>query len=675
MRVLLFREAEIWSIFKVIASLIHIGNISFEATIVDDVEITVINSMDEVAIFAKLLQLDEQQLIRALTYRTVMVNTESVTTRRSPEQCLDVRDLLAKTIYAKLFEYVVDKINDSLYKPRKEGYTRQSIGLLDVFGFESFATNSFEQFCINFANEKLEQFFVDHLFKREQSIYETEGIEWKPIEYNENRQLLEILAYGPMNIISVIDEESISSKGTDQSVLQRLHGYHSRASKFYLKPKSDLRKSFSVVHTFGTVSYDTKGILGKNRDNFSNSLRELMASSDFKFVAKLFESEFIDDDPLFVQRKRATIGNQFKKSLDSLIERLEKRDPMFIRCIKPSETKQPMTFDSDVVCRQLRCFGLLETVRIRKFGYPVRYELDIFNDRYRILLRNYVPDETVTANEVARFICQSVLGMDGNYQLNNSKVFLKEKHSLILEQERDLMLTHRALTIQKTVRGWMQRRRFVKMSAASVLIQKHWRGYIQRKRYEQMINGFTRLQAILRTRQLVLHYQVLRNIITFFQARCRGAIIRSELRMKRLNGERRPAMMINPRETDRCSTPTSVSSSLLGSEDARLVEQIFGFLPSDNTSRCSSHASRDKVSKLIQSERGSSLTSVCDTPPPPDLFAREDLSEFQFEKFAATYFEQQTDAEYSRKKLRTPLLPHKSSTDRMVSVFESCGTK
>lgn len=227
------------------------------------------------------------------------------------------------------------------YRPKKDGRQRSSIGVLDIFGFENFETNSFEQLCINYANESLQQFFVRHIFKLEQEAYDREGISWRHIDFTDNQETLDMLSLRPMNILSLLDEESKFPKGTDTTLLNKLHQTHSR-NRSYLKPRSDLNRSFGVQHFAGAVFYECKGFLEKNRDTFSTDLLALVATSSFKFFSHLFNRELKSTSSDTERKRKMTVGSQFKKSLEALMLQLEYRQPSFIRCIKPNEFKRPL---------------------------------------------------------------------------------------------------------------------------------------------------------------------------------------------------------------------------------------------------------------------------------------------------------------------------------------------
>ncbi|ETN74934.1 hypothetical protein NECAME_12604 [Necator americanus] len=431
MRVLLFKEPEIGAIFQLLAALLHVGNVKYRGTVVDTIEGVEVSDAANVARIARLLQVSEQNLLSTLTTRTIVTREERVVMRLSSRAAVDARDALTKGIYGRLFDYIVMRINDAIYKPRNDPTHRHSIGVLDIFGFENFETNSFEQLCINYANETLQQFFVQHIFKIEQAEYDQEQINWRHIKFVDNQETLEMIAVRPMNLFSLIDEESIFPKGTDQSMLNKLHTTHSKGS-LYLRPKSDLQRSFGVKHFAGPVYYHTKGFLEKNRDAFSADLHALVQSSKMHLLLRIFDN--VEYENGTTRGKGVTVSGQFRKSLDQLMQQLNHTEPFFIRCIKPNEFKRALMMDRDLVLRQLQYSGMMETIKIRRNGYPIRHDFEPFVRRYRVLVNGIGAAHRIDARLAAEQICKQVLGANSEFQLGKTKVFLKEKHDLYLEQ-------------------------------------------------------------------------------------------------------------------------------------------------------------------------------------------------------------------------------------------------
>ncbi|CAH2067349.1 unnamed protein product, partial [Iphiclides podalirius] len=724
MKVLLFTEPEIWEILKLLAAVLHCGNIKYEATVVDNLDATEIIEQANVKRVANLLGVPTQSLIDALTRKTLFAHGETVVSTLSKNQSVDIRDAFVKGIYGRLFVTIVKKINAAIYKPKCT--TRTAIGVLDIFGFENFDHNSFEQFCINFANENLQQFFVRHIFKLEQEEYNHEGINWQHIEFVDNQDALDLIALKQLNIMALIDEESKFPKGTDQTMLAKLHKTHG-LHRNYLKPKSDINTSFGLNHFAGIVFYDTRGFLEKNRDTFSADLLQLIHISTNKFLKQIFQEDIIMGSET---RKRApTLSTQFKKSLDLLMRTLGTCQPFFIRCIKPNEFKKPMMFDRGLCCRQLRYSGMMETIRIRRAGYPIRHSFKEFVERYRFLISGVPPAHKTDCRAATAKICATVLGKS-DYQLGHTKVFLKDAHDLFLEQERDRVLTRKILILQRSIRGWVYRRRFLKMRAAAILIQRHWRGKLQRIRYNKMRVGYARLQALIRARVLAHRFRHLRGHIVSLQAAARGylvrrsyghkmwAIVKIQSHVRRLIAMRRyrrlkqetiahnEALRLRRQEEQRLQHQGNTRAKEIAEQnyrermyelerreaelaleekrqmeakrtllqeaarkqdepvdDSKLVEAMFDFLP-DSSSEAPAPKDTSVFSDLPQ-PRADQQEMV--TPMQTTSEDEEDLSEFKFQKFAATYFQGNVTHQYSRKPLKHPLLPLHTQGDQLAA--------
>lgn len=726
MKVLLFTSGEIDDIFKLLAALLHCGNIKYKATVVDNLDATEIPEHTNVGRVAALLGIPEQPLINALTRKTLFAHGETVISTLSRDQSVDVRDAFVKGIYGRLFVLIVKKINSAIYKPRASA--RNAIGVLDIFGFENFDQNSFEQFCINYANENLQQFFVQHIFKLEQEEYNHEAINWQHIEFVDNQDALDLIAIKQLNIMALIDEEAKFPKGTDQTMLAKLHKTHG-AHRNYLKPKSDINTSFGLNHFAGVVFYDTRGFLEKNRDSFSGDLLQLISASNNKF----FRQVFADDIEMGAEtRKRTpTLSTQFKKSLDSLMKTLCSCQPFFIRCIKPNELKKPMMFDRGLCCRQLRYSGMMETIRIRRAGYPIRHGFREFVERYRFLISGVPPAHKTNCHVATARICQMVLGKS-DYQLGHTKVFLKDAHDLFLEQERDRVLTRKILILQRSIRGWVYRRRFLRMKAAAVTVQKYWKGYAQRQRYKKMRVGYMRLQALIRSRVLSHRFRHLRGHIVGLQAHARGYLVRREYgrkmwairtiqngvremiarrRDKKLRedyrryheverlrnmeemelkhqGNKRAKEIAEQHYRDRMNEigrrdieyemeerrKVEVKKNLISDaarkqdepvDDSKLVEAMFDFLPDSSSETPTPHGARETSvfnDLPVHADQGEDVTPIQMVSED-----EEDLSEFKFQKFAATYFQGNVTHQYSRKPLKHPLLPLHTQGDQLAA--------
>uniref|UniRef100_A0AAF5RTL4 Uncharacterized protein n=3 Tax=Wuchereria bancrofti TaxID=6293 RepID=A0AAF5RTL4_WUCBA len=667
MKVLMFKDSEIWSIFKILAAILHAGNIKYIAKSVNNVEAVEIRDTFEIERVAELLSINKELLVNALIRRSMMIGVERVVSYLSAEETVNVRDIFVKAIYHRLFLHIVEKINGTMNGVRKEESQNNTISILDIFGFENFVRNSFEQFCINYTNETLHQLFINLMFKMEQSTYDKEQISWGPIEIVDNKEVLNLIALGPMSIMAIMDEESVLPKGTDQNMLEKLHVHHGSNEGLYFKPQSDLDRSFGIAHYAGTVFYHSKGFIDKNRDKFSSDLLELLHASEFRLLRLLFDDVYNYDDMSVMRNKHPTVASHFRKLLENLVASLEHKEPFFINCIVPNAIKRPLFMEREIVYKQMSYMSLLEMVRIRKSGYPIRYQYQCFVERYRLLVDGIGPLRTINCRMASRRICDITLGPEADIRLGKTMIFLKEAQHLLLQQEQERMLTLRVTTIQKTVRGWIHRIQFKQMKAAAIVIEKYWRGYIQRQRYRQIRLGFARLQAIFRSRQIVLHYKLFRAIITKFQqnlmnyfyARCRGAVIRNTLRRKIEHGQQYPAMMVS--EDDVLSSNASLTSVSVNADgcDTDLV----GHSPPNSISHCD----------IIQTEKWYRQNEIYRSTSHNEKAAtgaasNDNLIAFQFEKFAAAYFQIQNNAHYMRKPLRTALLSHGSDLDRAAAL-------
>ncbi|KAM4796151.1 LOW QUALITY PROTEIN: unconventional myosin-VIIa [Rhinophrynus dorsalis] len=657
-------------------------------------------------------------------------------------------------IYGRLFVWIVEKINAAIYRPvsNEPKVVRRSIGLLDIFGFENFTVNSFEQLCINFANENLQQFFVRHVFKLEQEEYNLENISWQHIEFTDNQDALDMIAIKPMNIISLIDEESKFPKGTDTTMLNKLNTQH-KLNTFYIPPKNNYETQFGINHFAGIVYYETKGFLEKNRDTLHGDIIQLVHSSKNKFIKQIFQADvamFLCGYPSTAYgqsstpptkgaetRKRSpTLSSQFKRSLELLMRTLSVCQPFFVRCIKPNEYKKPMLFDRELCVRQLRYSGMMETIRIRRAGYPIRYTFVEFVDRYRVLMPGVKPAyKQGDLRGTCQRIAETVLGKDDDWQIGKTKIFLKDHHDMLLEIERDKAITDKVILIQKVVRGFKDRSNFLKVRKSVLLIQRYWRGHNCRRNYTVMRIGFLRLQALYRSRKLHMQYHIARKRISDFQAQCRGYLVRKAFRhrlwavytiqayargmiarrlYRRLKGEynrRLEAEKIRLAEEERFKKEMSAKKAKqeaekkhqerlaqLAREDAErevrekeearrkkelldkmekarnepvndsdMVDKMFGFL--GTTSSLPGHEGQAPTGfeDLEHTQVEMEEADLDESLPLPEE-EEEDLSEYKFAKFAATYFQGTTTNTYIRRPLKQPLLYHEDEGDQLAAL-------
>ncbi|XP_065839578.1 unconventional myosin-X-like [Oscarella lobularis] len=467
-----FSEENINDVFQVLAGILHLGNIQFVTAGGAQIEARKI-----VQFVAHLLSLDVYQLEDALTKRMMVMRGEEITTPLDVHQAADSRDSMAMALYATTFRWVLKKINSRIHGNESFRF----IGVLDIFGFENFTVNRFEQFNINFANEKLQEYFNKHIFSLEQHEYNKEGIQWVEIDWVDNTECLDLIEK-KLGILDLLDEESRFPKGTDQTFLTKLHSAHA-GNSYYVKPRVS-GTTFGIKHYAGEVMYDTVGLLDKNRDTFRDDILNALKESRSDFIYDLFEHmEPSTSDQKRGGRSRAkkkmTVSSQFKDSLHSLMSTLSQANPYFVRCIKPNGSKVSNKFEPDLVMSQLRYSGMMETVRIRRAGFPVRRLFADFIFRYRVLARGLGGDPRDVAGSVAKQFDES----GTHWQLGKTKIFLRENLETLLEKEREKQLDAVARIIQAWMIGFLTRKRYLKTKQRIVVLQKVYRGHFYRKRY------------------------------------------------------------------------------------------------------------------------------------------------------------------------------------------------
>ncbi|XP_031437003.1 unconventional myosin-VIIb isoform X2 [Clupea harengus] len=546
LKILTFRDKDCWDIFKLLAAILHMGNIDFRGSILNNMDSSDISASTHFTMSANLLEVEPASLDTSLTTRTFLTNREQVSKPLGPEQARDTRDAFAKAIYSKMFLWLFEKINVAIHKIPAEGTTQdyQSIGLLDIFGFENFTSNSFEQLCINFANEQLQQFFVRHVFKLEQEEYTRESISWERMVFSDNQPTLDLLAGKPLNILALIDEESLFPKGTDATMLTKMNQVHRRCN-IYVASKSDHDIHFGIKHFAGEVYYNSTGFLEKNRDALSSNLIGLVQKSGSKILKQIFEKELNtntmkqNNSKVIItpksslrqlnesRRGTTTLSSQYRQSLDSLMKALAICQPHFIRCFKPNHSKSAKVFDRELCMGQLRDSGMLETIRIRKSGYPIRHTFREFLGRYRVLLNTTKCDPNTEPDaDCCNAICKAVIKQEGDWRIGKTKIFLKDNHDALLECVREKELHRKAIIITRVMLGHKDRQSYLKKKKAVLVMQKVWRGHRERKLYRKLFLGLTRLQACIRSRRARLQYECRRRAAKTLQTQTRGFLCR-----------------------------------------------------------------------------------------------------------------------------------------------------
>lgn len=470
-----------FNVFKVLAAILHLGNAKIKDS--GDGKSSVPPSDPHLAVFCELLDVSTEQLVRWLCHRRIVLVTETVVKPVPKERAVNARDALAKQIYAHLFDCIITRINTALKVPGKQ---HAFIGVLDIYGFETFDINSFEQFCINYANEKLQQQFNLHVFKLEQEEYMKEDIPWTLIDFYDNQPVIDLIE-AKMGILDLLDEECLFPQGTDQSWLQKLFNYLD-ANPLFEKPRLS-NEAFVIQHFADKVEYQCKGFLEKNRDTLYEELVDIMRASKFPFLANFFREEeqsTVSSKGVKVRparpgvkpankQLRTSVGDKFCSSLSLLMETLNATTPHYVRCIKPNDEKLPFEYDSRRVVQQLRACGVLETIRISAQSYPSRWTYIEFYSRYSILMSHQEADVR-DKKQTCKKVLQRLIQDPNQYKFGRTKIFFRAGQVAYLEKLRLDRLRGASVTIQKHFRGWSQRRKYLRMRQAAIILQQYIRG-------------------------------------------------------------------------------------------------------------------------------------------------------------------------------------------------------
>ncbi|XP_019577042.2 unconventional myosin-Vb isoform X2 [Rhinolophus sinicus] len=536
------RDSHQISIFKIIASILHLGNVEIQAE--RDGDSCSISPQDEhLSSFCRLLGVEHSQMEHWLCHRKLVTSAETYVKTMSLQQVINARNALAKHIYAQLFGWIVGHVNKALHTSLKQ---HSFIGVLDIYGFETFEVNSFEQFCINYANEKLQQQFNSHVFKLEQEEYMKEQIPWTLIDFYDNQPCIDLIE-AKLGILDLLDEECKVPKGTDQNWAQKLYDRHS-SSQHFQKPRMS-NTAFIVVHFADKVEYLSDGFLEKNRDTVYEEQINILKASKFPLVADLFHddkdsapapttsgkgsSSKINIRSARPQMKasnkehKKTVGHQFRTSLHLLMDTLNATTPHYVRCIKPNDEKLPFHFDPKRAVQQLRACGVLETIRISAAGYPSRWTYHDFFNRYRVLVK-----KRELANTDKKAICKSVLENlikdPDKFQFGRTKIFFRAGQVAYLEKLRADRFRAATIMIQKTVRGWLQKVKYRRLKGATLTLQRYCRGHLARRLAEHLrrIRAAVVLQKQYRMRRARLAYRRVRAAAIVIQAFTRGMFVR-----------------------------------------------------------------------------------------------------------------------------------------------------
>jgi myosin heavy subunit len=467
MNVIGMTPVEQMAILKCTSAVMQMGDLNITDKGGSD-EASEIKNLDLLESISELLGVNKDMFNTALTSKAIGARSV-VYVPYKPTDAKSARDSTAKAIYGKVFDWFFVAINKCLGKAIGDGSNNKiatMIGILDIFGFESFETNSFEQLCINFCNEKLQFHFNEHIFKLEQDEYKKEGIPVDSIEFEDNQPTLDLIEKKRTGIFSMCDEEINVPKGSDDGFLRKVLKEHAKHPSFKKpKPKAkDSRLCFNVIHYAGEVSYNSTNFLTKNKDQLHPDLESVLKASSDPFIAALFAPSEAEAAAAASNSGRRggrkgkgkkTLGSQFKAQLVTLMEKLNSTSPHFVRCMKPNKEKKGNIFTADMMMQQLRYSGLLEVCRIRQIGYPVRMPFDKFTQRYMCMASaSGGIDGLLQGMEAAGNLTK------GQYAKGKSSIFMKNQQANALEAGREAALMEVARKIQASIRRLIARAKY-----------------------------------------------------------------------------------------------------------------------------------------------------------------------------------------------------------------------
>ncbi|XP_011698076.1 PREDICTED: unconventional myosin-Va isoform X3 [Wasmannia auropunctata] len=521
---------------RILAAILHLGNVNISSCVIKDAkdgevdtESCYISPKDRhLLVISELLGVEIAAMRKWLCHRKIVSTREVFLKPMTVEQANGARDALAKHIYAELFNWIVTNINTSLQSPSQ---AHCFIGVLDIYGFETFEINSFEQFCINYANEKLQQQFNSHVFKLEQEEYLKEDIEWTFIDFYDNQPCIDLIET-KLGILDLLDEECRMPKGSDASWAEKLYTKCIK-SKHFEKPRFGTT-AFLIHHFADLVQYETVGFLEKNRDTVIEEQVDVLRSCENKLLRRLFS----DEDPKLAvphtrvkvsaqksapasaanKQNKKTVGSQFRDSLNMLMATLNATTPHYVRCIKPNDEKEAFEYSPVRAVQQLRACGVLETIRISAAGFPSQRTYGDFFQRYRCLCR-FKEIRRDDLKETCRRILARYINDEDKFKFGKTKVLFRAGQVAYLEKLRAERQRDACLMIQKTVRGLIYRNRYRKIRRSILGLQRYGRGLIARQKAEAVrreraavkiqtqVKGWLQRRWYLRVKRTILGLQ------------------------------------------------------------------------------------------------------------------------------------------------------------------------
>lgn len=466
-----FTEDEVKTLWKVVAAVLHLGNIEFDG----EEESTIVGG--EASIISSLLSVTTEDTVKALCSRVIAAGGNVVDKQLTPGEADFARKAFAKAMYDRMFTWIVGRINDAI-DPKHGGIVGKNtvIGVLDIYGFEIFDNNSFEQFCINYCNEKLQQLFIELVLKQEQEEYMREGIQWQHVDYFNNKVICDLVELSHKGVFAILDEACLNvGKVTDEMFLDAMSiklGKHDRFSCRKLSPADkslEHNRDFRIKHYAGDVTYSVQGFIDKNKDTLFMDFKRLLYNSSNPVIKDMWPEG--SQSVTQTTKRPITAGTSFKNSMISLVANLASKIPFYVRCIKPNEVKSPILFDETRTQHQVMYLGLLENVRVRRAGFAFRMPYERFLHRYKLINNSTWPNYSGNTVDGVKVIISS-LGFEEDVKYGKSKIFIRSPQTLFaLERTRDEKIPSIVLFLQKMTRGVLGRRKAKKVRAIYMIMQ------------------------------------------------------------------------------------------------------------------------------------------------------------------------------------------------------------
>ncbi|KAK2195809.1 bifunctional IQ motif [Babesia duncani] len=532
-------------IFSVVIAVLHLCNIEFMPNKAADGAAVNNTPAAHSSKVSELLCVDGAALLNALLCRTIKTAHELYTKPLTVEEACFIRDAIAKHIYYMVFDHICDLANKAIGYMEDEEHIR-TCGVLDIFGFECFTENSFEQLCINFTNETLQNFFNDYVFKCEALLYEREGISWNPLDFPDNTDCIQLFKTKPNGLFIMIDEECHLPGGKDQNLVDKIFKRHPKHVR--LTPVKTDRSKFIVNHFAGSVKYSINGFLEKNKDQLSGDAVSFILSTKNETIKEIFDNYYAKVGIPASGKRCKTIATQFSAQLDSLMAKISKTQPHFIRCIKPNDLAKPLVFNRNNVNMQLRCSGMLQVVQVSRAGYPVRWSHDDLLRTFKWIIPNEQLKQVEKISDAKKRSSQIIEVLVGLYMqhikleetdiaVGQTLVFMK---NLPFEQIHNALFELKnvyATKIQCVYKGMIQRRWYVDAMTRIRFLQTWLRFKIYRIQQKRRI----RLAAIVTIQSMFRMYverrtlRKLQNTVLRLQSQYRSIKSQEESRQRRIN--------------------------------------------------------------------------------------------------------------------------------------------